>query len=29
MESYEIELDGKILPIMTVRNLCGHTIEKY
>ena len=29
MESHEIELDGKIYPIVSVRNLCGHTIDRY
>ena len=29
MESYEIELDGNIIPIKTVQNLCGHTINRY
>lgn len=29
MESHEIELNGKIYPILCVRNLCGHTIERY
>lgn len=29
MESYEVELDGKIFPIKCVRNLCGHTIDQY
>ncbi len=29
MESYEIELDGKIKPILCVQNLCGHTIDQY
>ena len=29
MESYEIELDGKVYPIKSVRNLGGHSIEPY
>ncbi|KAJ1932257.1 Methionine aminopeptidase 2 [Kickxella alabastrina] len=29
MESYEIELDGKVIPIKPVRNLCGHNIGPY
>ncbi|KAJ2745121.1 Methionine aminopeptidase 2 [Coemansia sp. BCRC 34301] len=29
MESYEIELDGKVLPIKPIRNLCGHNIGQY
>lgn len=29
MESYEIELDGKMIPIKCVRNLNGHSIEAY
>ncbi|KAJ2901158.1 Methionine aminopeptidase 2 [Coemansia aciculifera] len=29
MESYEIELDGKTLPIKPIRNLCGHNIGPY
>ena len=29
MESYEIELNGKILPIKTIKNLTGHQIEPY
>lgn len=29
MESYEIELDGKTIPIKCVRNLNGHSIEPY
>ena len=29
MESYEIELDGKINKIKAVRNLCGHNIGPY
>lgn len=28
-DSYEIELDGKTLPIKPIRNLNGHTIEHY
>lgn len=29
MESYEVELDGNIMPIYAVQNLCGHTIDRY
>eukprot|EP01133_Synstelium_polycarpum_P013386 gene13386-15750_t len=29
MESHEIELDGKTLPIKSIRNLNGHTIGQY
>ncbi|KAJ1891334.1 Methionine aminopeptidase 2 [Kickxella alabastrina] len=29
MESYEIELDGKVIPIKPLRNLCGHNIGPY
>ncbi|KAJ1959920.1 Methionine aminopeptidase 2 [Dipsacomyces acuminosporus] len=29
MESYEIELDGKTIPIKPIRNLCGHNIGPY
>ncbi|KAJ2310250.1 Methionine aminopeptidase 2 [Coemansia sp. Cherry 401B] len=29
MESYEIELDGKTVPIKPIRNLCGHNIGPY
>ena len=29
MESYEVELDGKVYPIKSVRNLNGHSIDAY
>ncbi|KAJ1679897.1 Methionine aminopeptidase 2, partial [Spiromyces aspiralis] len=29
MESYEVELDGKVYPVKSVRNLCGHNIRDY
>ena len=29
MESYEIELDGKVYPIKSIRNLNGHSIAPY
>ncbi|KAJ2198511.1 Methionine aminopeptidase 2, partial [Coemansia sp. RSA 530] len=29
MESYEIELNGKTIPIKPIRNLCGHNIGPY
>lgn len=29
MESYEIELGGKVKQILCVQNLCGHTINRY
>lgn len=28
MESYEVELDGKLFPVKSVRNLNGHLIER-
>ena len=27
MESYEVEIKGKILPVYCVRNLCGHSVD--
>eukprot|EP00359_Climacostomum_virens_P009996 CAMPEP_0204908706 /NCGR_PEP_ID=MMETSP1397-20131031/7603_1 /ASSEMBLY_ACC=CAM_ASM_000891 /TAXON_ID=49980 /ORGANISM="Climacostomum Climacostomum virens, Strain Stock W-24" /LENGTH=368 /DNA_ID=CAMNT_0052078327 /DNA_START=1435 /DNA_END=2538 /DNA_ORIENTATION=+ len=29
MESYEVELNGKVYPIKSIRNLNGHSIEPY
>lgn len=29
MESFEVEIDGKIYPVKSVRNLNGHSIEPY
>jgi len=29
MESHEIELDGKVMPIRSIRNLNGHSIDRY
>ncbi|KAM0713694.1 hypothetical protein Q7P37_010656 [Cladosporium fusiforme] len=29
MESYEVELDGKMHPVKAIRNLNGHTISQY
>lgn len=29
MESYELELDGKVFPIKSIRNLNGHSISPY
>jgi methionyl aminopeptidase len=29
MESYELELDGKLYPIKPIRNLNGHSIAPY
>ena len=29
MESYEIELNGKVFPIKSIKNLCGHNIGLY
>ncbi|XP_049847939.1 uncharacterized protein LOC126304995 [Schistocerca gregaria] len=29
MESYEVELDGKVYPVKAIRNLNGHSIEPY
>lgn len=29
MESFEVELDGKVLPVKAVRNLNGHSIAPY
>ena len=29
MESYEIELDGKVFPIKAIRNLNGHSVGQY
>lgn len=29
MESYEVELDGKVFPVKSIRNLSGHSIDSY
>lgn len=29
MESYEVEIGGKVYPVKPVRNLCGHDIKHY
>lgn len=29
MESYEVEIDGKVYPVKAIRNLCGHNIAPY
>ena len=29
MESYEVEIKGRTLPVKTVKNLNGHSIEPY
>jgi methionyl aminopeptidase len=29
MESYEVELNGKVLPVKSVRNITGHNILRY
>ena len=29
MESYEVELGGKVFPIKSIRNLNGHSIRPY
>eukprot|EP00796_Vickermania_ingenoplastis_P010015 gene10015-6993_t len=29
MESYEVELDGKVYPVKSIRNLSGHSIGSY
>lgn len=29
MESYEVEVDGKVYPVKSIRNLSGHTIVPY
>ncbi|KAK0702360.1 methionine type metalloexopeptidase [Lasiosphaeris hirsuta] len=29
MESYEVEIAGKIYPVKAIRNLMGHTIDRY
>lgn len=28
MESFEVELDGKIYPVKSISNLCGHSIDR-
>lgn len=29
MESYEVEMNGKVLPVKAVRNITGHDIKRY
>jgi len=29
MESYEVEIDGKVYPVKSIRNLNGHSIDQY
>jgi methionyl aminopeptidase len=29
MESYEVEIDGKVYPVKSIRNLNGHSIAPY
>jgi len=29
MESYEVTIKGKTYPVKSIRNLCGHTIQRY
>ncbi|GAA5890339.1 hypothetical protein JCM5296_002793 [Sporobolomyces johnsonii] len=29
MESYEVEVNGKVLPVKSIRNLTGHSIDPY
>jgi len=29
MESYEVELNGKTIPVKAIRNITGHNIERY
>lgn len=29
MESYECEIDGKVYPVKSIRNLSGHSIAPY
>ena len=29
MESYEVEINGKVLPVKAIRNITGHNIEQY
>jgi methionyl aminopeptidase len=29
MESFEVEINGKVYPVKSVRNLNGHSIEDY
>jgi len=29
IESFEVEIDGKVYPCKSVHNLCGHSIEQY
>lgn len=29
MESYEVEIGGKVYPVKSIRNLCGHSIDRH
>lgn len=29
MESYEVEINGKVYPVKPMRDLCGHDIKRY
>lgn len=29
MESYEVEINGKVLPVKSIRNITGHDIKQY
>ena len=29
MESYEVEIDGKVYQVKSIRNLNGHSIDQY
>ena len=29
MESYEVVIKGKLYPVKSIKNLCGHSIEPY
>lgn len=29
MESYEVDINGKTYPVKCIRNLCGHSMERY
>ena len=29
MESFEVEINGKVYPVKPIRNLCGHSIEPF
>jgi methionyl aminopeptidase len=29
MESFEVEINGKVYPVKPIRNLCGHSIQPF